>query len=1029
MARVTLALFLLLSAGPAWADPFSLLATAVVQGFGLTGLAALGVYAVGGLLRTSKARKDAKKARAAQIAAYNASLQDRTTQFASAESTERYVYGSPAPIAGNIVANFVSGDKDQFRHLVIYLASHECQACDGIYIDGVNIGALDGDGWVTGGEFFEAGAEVQAAPVVFSGASVVLPQTPVAASVAVYMGEGDGSVIVPHSLAGSTVTVSAPYDTGEKTVQYRYTQGNARVRVNMHLSPGGVDTADAGLIAAVPSKWTSAHKASNTTYAVVTLDLRMARFQGGPPTFTFKLRGKKVYDPRTLATAYSANPILCTMDYMRSRHGGGVALAKFDASWVSAANSADTAAYTAAPNTGNTTELFRCDGVFTLDQGRDAIIAQFEAAFSGEVSESAGLWRVRAGVWAAPVLTLGDADIFGFVEQLQGGFPLEKRFNGARGQYLAADGLGVPQDAKPYSNATFLAADGAPRIDDVPMGFIGSEQRAQHAMRLRVERSRGGLTLRVPASPVAWPLQPGDRVTLTYSPYGITSRTFRVTGWGATLGGTTGLELERDEASIWDLADATTAYTQPTTDLPSGFVAPALSGLAADSGDAYLRRAADGTITTGVRLTWVASDDAYVVQGGRVEFQTRSALDADGAWQAHPSEDGAFSFTTLYGLQDGLHYIIRARFVNQRGVPGNWATLTHRVVGKTAPPPVPQDFGIDGVDLLSWSEISREAVPDLAGYLLRFHYGVNQQWGTATPLHEGIITDTPYRMQVRPSGLVTIMLKSIDTSKIESESAAVVVADLGQAPIANVLETIDFDALGYPGTISGGSVSGGDVLASLTNAFWSADSAASFWSADSAAPFWRAAAYDALQYTSDVFQISAALSGSVATLELDYVGDGLVVEYRRLGTGAFWSSASSGAFWSASSSGAFWGEPTPWLPWPGQLVVQRGPYQMRVSLASGGVQSRINAMALVIDAPDIVETVSNVALSASGTVIPFNKPFTSITNIAFSLQAATSGAVGVSFNKTNLLAPVATAINGSNVPVSGASADFTLRGY
>ncbi len=66
-----------------------------------------------------------------------------------------------------------------------------------------------------------------------------------------------------------------------------------RVHVSLHTSPGGVDTADAFLMAQCPAKWTADHKLSGITYAVVTLDLQLSRFQGGVPNITARLRGKK----------------------------------------------------------------------------------------------------------------------------------------------------------------------------------------------------------------------------------------------------------------------------------------------------------------------------------------------------------------------------------------------------------------------------------------------------------------------------------------------------------------------------------------------------------------------------------------------------------------------------------------------------------------------------------------------------------------------------------------------------------------
>jgi hypothetical protein len=86
-------------------------------------------------------------------------------------------------------------------------------------------------------------------------------------------------------------------------------------------------------------------------------------------------------------------------------------------------------------------------------------------------------------------------------------------------------------------------------------------------------------------------------------------------------------------------------------------------------------------------------------------------------------------------------------------------------------------------------------------------------------------------------------------------------------------------------------------------------------------------------------------------------------------------------------------------------------------------------MALTIDAPDIVETVSDLTISSSGTAIPYTKTFTSIKVVHATLQANGSGAVTVEIDKSSPLAPTIKAYNSSHTAVSGAKADIFLQGY
>ena len=104
-------------------------------------------------------------------------------------------------------------------------------------------------------------------------------------------------------------------------------------------------------------------------------------------------------------------------------------------------------------------------------------------------------------------------------------------------------------------------------------------------------------------------------------------------------------------------------------------------------------------------------------------------------------------------------------------------------------------------------------------------------------------------------------------------------------------------------------------------------------------------------------------------------------------------------------------------------------YQFRVTLGSGATQGRINAMALVIDAPDLIESVNDLVVSSTGTAIPYTGHFAAIKNIQATLQANGTGAVTVEIDKTAPLAPTAKCFNAAHTAVGGATVDFYLKGY
>jgi hypothetical protein len=335
------------------------------------------------------------------------------------------------------------------------------------------------------------------------------------------------------------------------------------------------------------------------------------------------------------------------------------------------------------------------------------------------------------------------------------------------------------------------------------------------------------------------------------------------------------------------------------------------------------------------------------------------------------------------------------------------------------------DFTIDG-NSLNWR--ANQSV-NLKGYELRQNYGQNVDWNAATKINDGYVTLVPYALPLTYGGVRTLLVKAVDIFGQTSKNAAVVVVDLGDVAPLNVVETYDFDALSYPGTITGGALSGGDVLATSTTSFYEIDPLAPMYPANVNEPMYALGYYEALEYVTSVVTLQGALAGSTMLLNLSTAGVGLSVEYRQSAPSPMYISDSSSPMYTVNSSDPMYDASGPWLSWPGQLSASNTGYQFRVGLGGGATQARINMMALVVDAPDIEEFVDNLTLAFGGSVITYTKPFTVIKSITASLQAAASGAVGLDVNKSNNLVPTARALDQAGSNVAGASADFRLKGY
>jgi hypothetical protein len=1033
----------------------------------------IGTTVYGAVAQKAAAKKAKRKAAQARQDFLN-SLQDRTITRIVTDAPIRYVYGR-ARVGSDIVGLLSSGDIDQYRHLVCVHAGHECDGIEEIYIDGKALGPLDADGYVTTGDYFAA-STTENITETFSTSPFTLQHTPssavkviaYSASSSTVYSFGRKSAEVAYTRSGNTITVTGTtsFAVSYYSVTYQYSVGNAQVRVKIHLGEPG-QTADASLLAECPDKWASTATLTGLCYTVIRLDLRQEKFQGGIPEIQVLLRGKKLYDLRDGTTAWSQNPALAIYDYLTSEMCG------VDASDIPAAHVITAANVCDEPQSFG--PLYTCNGTVTADQDQANVLDAMADSMAGGIVSTT--WEMFAGKYVAPIASLSQSDIVGALA-VTPGISDADIINGVRGQNITAENLYVATDYEPYQNVTYREADGRDKYAPVDYPFTDTKQRVHNLARIMVEDMRNGFTVKAEFSLKAWDLRVGDRLTFTSAFLGQTDKVYRITDKKYAPDSSVELTMKEDAASIWDLADTVTLDDTPNTDLPDPFVVEKLGYVTCNSGTAQLLMQGDGTIVSRILVTWGAATGEAAFSG-LVEIEWKK--DSDSVWRkttATGSDTGVY----LFPVEDKSWYVVRARAVNPYlNIKSDWTYATlHQVIGKSEPPSDISGLAIDGA-VLSWDAVTDI---DLAGYVFKFHYGSNVDWGTANALHNGLVTGSPFDLVNLPYASVTIMGKAVDTSGNESVNAATILTNLGDAPVANVVETHSFHPT-FAGTLDSCSVSGGQLVAGAADTFFGDDSQ-SLYGATSSDSFYKpAAGYRQMVYTTDVMTVSSALTGSKITIDIDTQGTDVKIEYAVSGEGSFYGAdsepfygddgygfyvpgpsafdaitatsfdannpdsfavaADSGfnpanpdsflavdrSAFTGTSFGSFFGSySTAWLHWPGQVTAKNADYQFRVTIGSGATQGMISRFTVTIDAPDMVESIADLEISASGTAIPYTKQFSAIKFITFgALQPGFSGAQRLTVNKTNPLVPVVTAVNGSGTAVSGAKVDIYMGGY
>ena len=794
MRRLVLLIFTL-TPGLAMAAPLVVwLGTEVIVGIGITWgtvifTAATVVY---GQAQQRKQKKE--QSRQAQEARnnFNANLRDRTVTGVATEFTYRAIYGR-ARVGGNVVAIFKSGARDEYKHLIVQIAPHLCDEIEEIFIGNTPVGQLDLYGMATAGIFFKSEVFSKTENFVNDGSAMILAFPPTEGTVTV-IGErtterdyfnyyNTEQVPLDFFMVASQVIINTP-GFSRITVNYQYVLKTSAVRITKHLG-GMYDPADAQTVNDTGGVWNNDCVLRGHTYLAIRLNLNQPEFQNGLPGIEVIVRGKRLYDPRNGAIEWSENNALVAYDYLTSELGGLQASDLPLGSYMSAANDCDDFIVTG----GWSGPRYRFNGVINSDQAREDVLEKIAQSMAGGID--ATNWVIFAGKYTAPIMAILQSDVVGDIA-ISPGQAQNDIYNTVKGQYIGADRDYVANDYKPYQNAALLAVDGAELVTNIDFPYTNHQQRVTNLARIYTEQNRNAFSITARFSLKTWRLNVGERITLTMPIFGFAAKVFRVTDKKFTREQLIELGLKEDAPEIYDLADQTVADATPNTNLPNPFVIGLMQNLVCESGTNVLMIQDDGSIVSRIKVSWDFFPTAGIIEIESLRINNASWI------KTNAPGDATNAF--ISPVADKGFYQVRARaasiYFNTRG-PWAYAAL-HRVVGKTEPPPDVQTLSIAGL-LLSWPAV---LALDLAGYLLRFQYGTYLDWGSATPLHTGVLTGSPHLLRARPSGVVTIMVKAVDTSGNVSVHAAVVIENLGGAPIANVTEVFNFRALSTPPNLS-----------------------------------------------------------------------------------------------------------------------------------------------------------------------------------------------------------------------------------
>ena len=494
----------------------------------------------------------------------------------------------------------------------------------------------------------------------------------------------------------------------------------------------GTDAQSASSLLQELDSWTSSHKLSGLAYLALKFTWNPNKF-GSLPTVQAVVQGRKVYNPNLDSTvtggsgshrkddnttwAYSANPILQLLDYLRNdRFGMGITNSYFDtnfADWQTATDVCDTQV---TPFTG-ASQIDLMNSHVVVDTSRKAIdnVKSFISGARAYLNFSAGQYKILVETTGSASITLTEDNILNgitissrnknsrFNRVIVNFVNPDKNFQSDSAQFPPVDETNITSTDR---HSTLKSDDGELLLEgrfDFPM--FASPYQAQEMAEIILRRSRSSLEVALTADATALDLSVGDIVNITHATPSFSAKPFRVQALQLNADHTIQLQCSEHQDSYYTFGTQREVSEIPDTTLPNPFSVQAPVLTVTDE----LRSLNEEAIN--VLIAEVSATDKFVI-----EFEVQAKKTTESNYVNLGKGQGA-KFE-LPNVEDNAIYDVRARSVSSVSR-SDFVTTQHQVVGKTDPPADVTNFQINIVGTeahLTWQPVSDL---DLSHYVIR----------------------------------------------------------------------------------------------------------------------------------------------------------------------------------------------------------------------------------------------------------------------------------------------------------------------